>query len=82
MAHQVIHLSGVVDSPAWFIRSLRFLSVPVLGIAGTINLFVIGTNGGKLIIYTITDQPRAEDVCKMLKTIALRHSAPIIQQVQ
>ncbi|KAJ1357177.1 LLGL2 [Parelaphostrongylus tenuis] len=46
-----------LDSPAWFIRSLRFLSVPVLGIAGAFDLFVIGMNGGKLIIYTITDQP-------------------------
>ncbi|VDM62820.1 unnamed protein product [Angiostrongylus costaricensis] len=67
-----------LESPAWFIRSLKFLSVPVLGIAGANDIFVVGTNGGKLMIYTITDQPRAEDVCKMLKTIALRHSAPII----
>uniref|UniRef100_A0A158PBQ1 LLGL domain-containing protein n=1 Tax=Angiostrongylus cantonensis TaxID=6313 RepID=A0A158PBQ1_ANGCA len=67
-----------LESPTWFIRSLKFLSVPVLGIAGANDVFVVGTNGGKLMIYTITDQPRAEDVCKMLKTIALRHSAPII----
>ncbi|EPB78386.1 LLGL2 protein [Ancylostoma ceylanicum] len=42
------------------------------------DVFVVGTNGGKLIIYTITDQPRSEDVCKLLKTLALRHAAPII----
>ncbi|VDM76169.1 unnamed protein product [Strongylus vulgaris] len=29
------------------------------------DVFVVGTNGGKLIIYTISDQPRAEDVCKL-----------------
>ncbi|KAK6765908.1 hypothetical protein RB195_025679 [Necator americanus] len=67
-----------LESPTWFIRCLRFLSVPVMGIAGVSDVFVVGTNGGKLIIYTITDQPRAEDVCKLLKTLALRHAAPII----
>ncbi|VDP03987.1 unnamed protein product [Heligmosomoides polygyrus] len=66
------------DSPVWFIRCLKFLTVPVLGIAGISDVFVVGTNGGKLIIYSITDQPRAEDVCKLMKTISLRHGAPII----
>ncbi|KJH40323.1 LLGL2 protein [Dictyocaulus viviparus] len=67
-----------LESPVWFIRCLRFLSIPVMGIAGANDIFVVGTNGGKVIIYSITDQPRAEDVCRMLKTIALRHSAPVI----
>ncbi|XGW32971.1 hypothetical protein V3C99_017465 [Haemonchus contortus] len=67
-----------LESPTWFIRCLKFLSIPAMGIAGVCDVFVVGTNGGKLVIYTITDQPRAEDACKLLKTIALRHAAPII----
>ncbi|KAK6032885.1 LLGL2 protein [Ostertagia ostertagi] len=71
-------LNQSVESPTWFIRCLKFLSVPAMGIAGVCDVFVVGTNGGKLVIYTITDQPRAEDVCKLLRTITLRHGAPII----
>ncbi|WKY01046.1 hypothetical protein Q1695_015220 [Nippostrongylus brasiliensis] len=67
-----------LDSPPWMIRCMRFLAIPVMGTAGICDVLVVGTNGGKMILYAISEQPRAEDVCKLLKTLALRHAAPII----
>ncbi|KAK6038003.1 hypothetical protein COOONC_24492 [Cooperia oncophora] len=61
-----------LESPTWFIRCLKFLSIPAMGIAGVCDVFVVGTNGGKLTASEL------KDVCKLLKTIALRHGAPII----
>uniref|UniRef100_A0A1I7WTF6 Uncharacterized protein n=1 Tax=Heterorhabditis bacteriophora TaxID=37862 RepID=A0A1I7WTF6_HETBA len=52
-----------LESPTWLIRCLHFLNIPV-GTGGNCDVFLVGTNGGRVLTYTITDQPRAEDVCK------------------
>ncbi|KAM3726151.1 LLGL scribble cell polarity complex component [Dirofilaria immitis] len=67
------------DPPLSAVRVLRFFHTNILSTASRTDSLWIGTNGGVVFAYAISDDAlKPEDVCVLVKEVQLQHRAPVI----
>ncbi|VDM98108.1 unnamed protein product [Thelazia callipaeda] len=67
------------DPPLSCVRVLRFFNTNILSTASRTDSLWIGTNGGIIFAYAISDDAlKPEDVCVLVKEVHLQHRAPVI----
>ncbi|VDO40471.1 unnamed protein product, partial [Onchocerca flexuosa] len=72
-------LNGTGDPPSSAVRILRFFHTNILSTTSRTDSLWIGTNGGVVFAYAISDDAlKPEDVCVLVKEVQLQHRAPVI----
>uniref|UniRef100_A0A8R1TTH3 LLGL domain-containing protein n=1 Tax=Onchocerca volvulus TaxID=6282 RepID=A0A8R1TTH3_ONCVO len=67
------------DPPSSAVRVLKFFHTNILSTASRTDSLWIGTNGGVVFAYAISDDAlKPEDVCVLVKEVQLQHRAPVI----
>uniref|UniRef100_A0A158Q8B9 LLGL domain-containing protein n=1 Tax=Elaeophora elaphi TaxID=1147741 RepID=A0A158Q8B9_9BILA len=70
---------NVGDPAVSAVRVLRFFHTNILSTASRTDSLWIGTNGGIIFAYAISDDAlKPEDVCVLVKEVQLQHRAPVI----
>uniref|UniRef100_A0A915Q1R0 Lethal giant larvae homologue 2 domain-containing protein n=1 Tax=Setaria digitata TaxID=48799 RepID=A0A915Q1R0_9BILA len=70
---------NIGDPPVSAVRVLRFFRTNILSAASLTDSLWIGTNGGVIFAYAISDDAlKPEDVCVLVKEVQLQHRAPVI----
>ncbi|VDK71514.1 unnamed protein product [Litomosoides sigmodontis] len=70
---------NVGDPAVSTVRVLRFFHTNILSTASRTDSLWIGTNGGVIFAYAISDDAlKPEDVCVLVKEVHLQHRAPVI----